>query len=172
MKINYFILFVFIICFLLNSCKKPSPQLPSNKGITTDNSSVNLQNINKVLAAKEDSALEVFVSKKHKTFKKNEIGFWYKIDKSGNGTEIKDSETCRFKYKLELLNGKVIQEDEKQITIRKRQVIIGLEEAIKILKRGDKATLIIPWYLAYGMTGNEPLVPPYTSLIYEINILN
>jgi FKBP-type peptidyl-prolyl cis-trans isomerase len=71
-----------------------------------------------------------------------------------------------------LLNGKVLQVDEKNIIIGKRQVVTGLEEGLKLMHKGESATFIIPWYLGYGMKGNEPLVPPYTTLIYQIKLLD
>jgi len=46
----------------------------------------------------------------------------------------------------------------------------GLEESMKLLREGDSATIIIPWYLGYGMKGKEPKIPPYTSIIYQIKI--
>jgi len=69
-----------------------------------------------------------------------------------------------------LINGKVIQEDEKQVIIGKKQVVTGLEEGLKLMHKGESATFIIPSYLGFGMKGNMPLVPPYTSLVYQIKL--
>ncbi|MDP4238778.1 MAG: FKBP-type peptidyl-prolyl cis-trans isomerase [Bacteroidota bacterium] len=161
-----------MLCFLLVSCNKQSPQLPSNKGIEIDENKVSLLAINQNLAKKEDRLLGRFALKKDKAFKRSAIGFWYKIDQLGNGSKIKDSVNCKFSCKLISLTGNILQSDEKRIVVGKKQVVSGLEEGLKLMNKGDSATFIIPWYLAYGMKGNEPLVPPYTSIIYAVKVFN
>ena len=172
MKINFlsFILSV-IFCVGFISCKKQSPQLPSNKGIEKDKNVTSLLAINRDLTIKEDNRLRIFTESKG-FYKKNELGFWYKIYKTGKGPVITDSATCNFDFKLKKLDGNVLQTGNKQIVIGKKQLVVGLEEGLKLMHKGDSAIFVIPWYLGYGMTGYKPLIPPYTSLIYEIKLLN
>jgi FKBP-type peptidyl-prolyl cis-trans isomerase len=160
----------FLLCFLLLSCTKQQPQLPSNKGVEIDKRAVSLLTINQNLAKKEDGILKTIALQKDKAFKKSEIGFWYKIERIGKGSKINDSTVCKFSCRLMSLKGKLLQQDEKQIVIGKKQIVAGLEEGLKLMNKGDSATIIIPWYLAYGMKGEEPLIPPYTSLIYIVKI--
>lgn len=143
--------------------------MPSNKGNKETESATNLLLINQKLAAKEDSILQLY-AQKDTAYKKNDLGFWYKINQKANGAKIKDKDKCRFTYQMLLLNGKVIEKADKQIVIGQKQIVVGLEEGIKQMHKGESATLIIPWYLGYGMNGNKPLVPPYTSVIYQIKI--
>jgi len=85
---------------------------------------------------------------------------------------IKDSTSCKISCQVSTLNGKVLQNEIKKLVIGKKLVATGLEEGLKLCRKGDNAIFIIPWYLAYGMKGNEPLIPPYTSLIYKIKVYN
>ena len=163
------LLFVFV---MLLSCNRQKPQLPSNKGSETDTSTVSLLTINRNLAKKEDVCLKQYVFHTDKSFKRNELGFWYKIEHAGKGSGIKDSTTCKISFRISTLNGKELQNEMKQVAIGKKQVATGLEEGLKLMNKGDSATFIIPWYLAYGMKGSEPLIPPYTSLIYKIKVYN
>lgn len=167
----YFIL-IFILSIGLFSCKKTSPQLPSNKVVEKDVSSIALLDINKNLALKEDSLLEILAIKTDKAFKKNEIGFWYKIDKKTSEKQLDAKDSCEISFKLKLADGDLVMEDNKVITIGEKQVVRGLEEGLKLLRKGESATFIVPWYLGYGMNGLENLVPPYTSLIFEVSIKN
>jgi len=170
MKIHiYFILGVLLTFPGLTSCKRQAPQLPSNKNIAVDTAIASLLTINKDLIHKEDSLLEIYVKSKNETFKRSELGFWYKIDESGTGVGIENKASYNFWYKLSILNGKEIENSKKTVVIGKKQLVIGLEEGLKLLHKGDSATFIIPWYLGYGMKGNEN-VPPYTSLRYEVKI--
>lgn len=50
------------------------------------------------------------------------------------------------------------------------RMIPGFKEGLKQLSVGDKATLFIPYHLAYGETGNRD-IPPKTNLIFEVEIL-
>jgi len=162
--------FALVFCILLISCNKQAPQLPSNKGEVVDSNVVALLEINKELTNKEDSILKHFVEITNKDFKKQDIGFWYLIEQPTDGSLLKDQELCKFSSKIISLDGKVLEEEVKQAVIGKKQLVTGLEEGLKLLRKGEKATFIIPWYLAYGMKGNEPLIPPYTSLVCEIEL--
>ena len=48
----------------------------------------------------------------------------------------------------------------------------GLNYAIKLLKVGDKAKIIIPSYLGFGMSGYGKSVPPYSTLFLNVKLLN
>lgn len=159
-----------IISIGLFSCKKPSPQLPANKVVENDMSEIALLDINKNLALKEDSLLEILAIKTDKAFKKSEIGFWYRIDKKTSGKQLEIHDSCEISFKLKLADGNLVLEDNKIVTIGKKQVVRGLEEGLKLLRKGESATFIVPWYLGYGMNGLENLIPPYTSLIFEVSI--
>jgi FKBP-type peptidyl-prolyl cis-trans isomerase len=153
------------------SCTQQQPQLPANKGNIIDSTASNLLAINKALAAKEDSILSQYAKRKDKTFLKTEIGLWYKINQVSKGRKLANRQSCRFTYRLMTLENQVLEEKERICTIGKKEMIAGLEEGLKIMHIGESATFIIPWYLAYGMSGNKPLIPPYTSLILAVTLI-
>ena len=52
-------------------------------------------------------------------------------------------------------------------------IIPGVIEGIKKMRKGGKATFIIPWDSGYGADGwIEQKIPPYSTLIYEVEIIN
>jgi len=165
-----FILLGLLLSIVLCSCKKTQPQLPANKIVENNEDAQTLLEINKKLALREDSLLKIVVNKKDKSFVKSELGFWYKITNKTNGSLPKNNEQCEINYALKLLSGRVVLKESKKIVIGKKDIVPGIEEGVKLLKKGERATLIIPWYLGYGMTGLDELIPPYTSLICEVEL--
>ena len=155
---------------LFVSCTKTAPQLPANKGNVVDKNISNLMEVNQKLAAKEDSILMIFATKADVKFKKSEIGFWYKVDVPTNGEPIKDKDFCNLSCTSLSLDMKVIQTEKMQIIIGKKQLVVGLEEGLKLLHKGESATFIIPWYLAYGRNGKGSHIKPYTSIVYQIKL--
>ena len=50
------------------------------------------------------------------------------------------------------------------------QMIEGFKEGLRLLRAGDKATIFIPYTLAYGEQGRQG-IPPRSNLIFELEIV-
>ena len=50
------------------------------------------------------------------------------------------------------------------------QMIIGFKEGLRKLRQGDKATLFLPFDIAYGDRGTRG-IPPKSNLIFEIEVV-
>ena len=103
-------------------------------------------------------------------------GIYFEYLSEAEGEEIKQGEEVRLKYTGYFLDGREfdsLKEDEffyyhKGVP---DQLIEGLEYAIGNMKKGMKAKIVIPSQLAFGATGSSTgTVPPYTSVIYELEI--
>ena len=163
--------YISIIFFLLVSCQKQLPQLPANKSNTVDAVGNGLLKINEELILREDSLLADFVSKSDSDFVKVKSGFWYKMNFKTNLKLLKVDDKCVVDYSVYTLDKELLSRKNEQIVIGKNQIVNGAEELLKQLHKGEKATLILPWYLAYGMKGDAENIPPYTSVIVYLHLL-
>jgi len=156
-----------LIISILPACKKPAPQLPSNKNNVIDSTNYYLTQINSNIIAQQDSVLSVFVEKNYSDFQKTKDGFWYKIISQKNGKKITKSDTLLVWYKLLNLNNQQLKEESFIAHFGKKEMTTGLEQGLLLMHKGDSAVFIIPWYLAFGAKGNEN-IKPYTSVIYKV----
>jgi FKBP-type peptidyl-prolyl cis-trans isomerase FklB len=78
------------------------------------------------------------------------------------------SDTCKVTYSGKLKDG--TQFDAGTTSFAPSQVIKGWTEAMQLMGEGDKWRLYIPYDLAYGERGSPPKIPPYSPLIFELEI--
>ncbi len=105
-----------------------------------------------------------------------ESGLEYTITYRGNGKAAEKGDMVSLHYIGKLEDGSEFDssfERGEPVSFRLSggQVIPGLEEAISLLREGDKATLVIPPELAYGENAFGP-VPSNAYLTYEIELLS
>lgn len=106
-------------------------------------------------------------------------GMFYLPLKQGVGELAERGSQLRINYKGYFLNGKLFESTYERglplefIFGEQGQVIKGFETAISLMNEGSKAKFIIPSQLAYGDSGSSTgIIPPYTTVVYEIELLN
>lgn len=96
---------------------------------------------------------------------------------TGTGPEVEEGSRVSISYRGYFLNHRTFDSipfsDPMDFTIGDSgQVINGLESAIKKMREGDIAKIIIPSHSAFGEKGSSTgIVPPYTTLVYEVMMM-
>jgi FKBP-type peptidyl-prolyl cis-trans isomerase len=104
-----------------------------------------------------------------------ESGLQYEVIEEGSGPKPEASDTVLVHYEGALTNGMVfdssyLQENPEEIPLY--MVIPGWSEGIQLMNVGSKFRLFIPSSLAYGEYGAGSIIPPYSTLIFTIDLLD
>lgn len=117
------------------------------------------------------------IRKKYPNAQQTASGLVYVIEKEGNGTKANKGDNVSTHYTGTFLNGTKFDSsrDRNQpldFTHNVGQMIAGYDEAVSLLSKGGKGIFIIPYFKAYGAAGRPGAIPPYSDLVFDIELLN
>jgi len=124
----------------------------------------------------EDELIKEYIQAKSIKVKPTENGLYFIKTFSGKGNMIITDSKVTVHYTGTLLDGTVFDSSVErgtpiEITVGQGNVIPGWEEALLLMRGGDKATVLIPSKLAYGSRGVGYVIQPYTPLVFEMEIV-
>ncbi|MCD8296979.1 MAG: FKBP-type peptidyl-prolyl cis-trans isomerase [Prevotella sp.] len=110
-----------------------------------------------------------------KGIKVTSSGLQYRVIKKGKGDKAKANDKVTVKYVGRTIDGKVFDDSDRYspegIEVNIDQTIKGWSEGLQLMNKGAIYELYIPYNLAYGESGDVNNIPPYATLIYEIELL-
>ena len=104
-----------------------------------------------------------------------ESGLQYEIIKPGDGVKPTINDQVTTHYHGTLIDGTVFDssvERGQPATFPVSGVIKGWTEALQLMSVGSKWRLFVPYNLAYGERGAGPQIGPYTTLIFEVELIS
>ena len=102
-------------------------------------------------------------------------GLQYRVIRSGDGRSPKPTDQVTTHYHGKLIDGKVFDSSVNRgtpATFPVNGVIQGWQEALPMMKEGDKWELFVPYDLAYGENGAGGAIPPFATLIFEVELIS
>ncbi len=104
-----------------------------------------------------------------------ESGLQYEVIATGEGEKPTADSTVRVHYHGTFANGEVFDSsvDRGQpAEFPVGGVIAGWTEALQLMTEGSKWKLTIPYNLAYGEQGSQGAIPPYATLVFDVELLS
>lgn len=128
---------------------------------------------NKKLIAGEESKIDSLIKKDTASkYIATAKGYWYKYEiKSTSKDSItpKKGDVAYFDYEVKDLDGNVIYTElelrPQTYLVDKQNIMMGMRDGIKLMKKGEKVTFLFPSHMGYGYHGdnrrighNQPLI--------------
>lgn len=101
-------------------------------------------------------------------------GLQYEVLTEGTGRSPKATDKVRCHYEGRLINGDVFDSSYQRnqpADFGLNQVIAGWTEGVQLMKEGAKYRFYIPYLLGYGEQGAGSSIPPYSTLIFDVELI-
>ena len=125
-------------------------------------------------AAREAGVRFLEENKKNAEVKETASGLQYVVEKEGEGAQPTAEDEVTVHYTGKLLDGTVFDSSVNRgepATFPLNRVIPGWTEGVQLMKEGAKYTFFIPSDLAYGAQGVPQVIPPHSTLIFDVELI-
>jgi FKBP-type peptidyl-prolyl cis-trans isomerase FkpA len=129
----------------------------------------------KELSEKEKGTLDKYLADNKITAKPTASGLIYIETKKGSGASPAATDMVTVHYTGKLLDGTVFDSSVQRgepATFGLNQVIPGWTEGLQLMKKGGKATMILPSAIGYGANGAGERIPPFSPLAFEVELID
>lgn len=170
MKLTSFALAVFLAHACSNE-QPPESNVPTQKEVNRS-----MESINRQMAMEESAQIDGYIDRRGWAMTQTGTGLRYMIYESGSGPQAANGMMAKVNYEVSLLDGKVIyssnDQGAKSFMIGQDHVESGLHEGILFMRVGDKARFVLPSHLAHGLSGDNDKIPPRSSVVFDIELLD
>jgi len=138
------------------------------------------------LKAENEKAMQALKADSEKAFfdylKANNItdytasGLFFNKSVTTEGAQPQEGQIARIKFAASYLDGTPLGDSEQlgdhyDVVIGEGKVLKGLEEAVTMMRVGEKARFVLPYTLAYG-TNAFGSIPAYSNLVFDVELLD
>ena len=125
-------------------------------------------------AAKAEGEKFLAENAKRPSVKVTDSGLQYEVLEATLGQKPKATDRVKVHYEGTLPDGTVFDSSYRRgepITFSLNQVIAGWTEGLQLMSIGSKYKLFIPYHLGYGEHGAGASIPPYSALVFTVELL-
>src|SRR5690554_5281056 len=175
-KLSIFL--VFLIGMLLTSC---ADREEARRPISRSSGSFLKKSveINKVVVAEEEEIFDsIMKANPNKEYFLSQKGCWYTyLEKSETEDYLPQAgDFVYFDSEITSVYGDTIYRKgelkTRKYMVDKEDILIGLRDGIKRLKKGEKAQFLFPSHVAYGYMGDKKRIGMNVPIIYTVTIID
>ena len=125
-------------------------------------------------AAKEAGEKYLDENAKKEGVKTTSSGLQYQVLKEGDGRKPKATDSVKCHYEGFLIDGTLFDSSVQRgepATFGLQQVIAGWTEGLQLMQEGAKYRFFIPYMLGYGESGAGQSIPPFSALIFDVELI-
>ena len=148
----------------------PVVELRQEKGDTLKE---NMITANRYLVVGEDTKIDAYAERHGWKMERLEGGTRMMVTTPGHGELIAREDTVNIRYTMEALSGrKIYGERTSSVVAGHGDPMRGIDQAIRHMRRGAKARLILPSEQAYGVVGDGGAIGHREILVVEMEVIS
>lgn len=166
--------------FFLISIGFPAEELP--KYITNEDViyfDINLKKIKSLndFQVEEEQTINAYIQENNITIEPTNEGLYFISEQEGSGELATEGKVVSVHYTGKFLDGTIFDSsvergEPMKFTLGQDPLIPGFTQAVQMMNKGAKATIIIPSNLGYGQSNPNLPIPPFTPLLFELEIID
>jgi FKBP-type peptidyl-prolyl cis-trans isomerase FkpA len=95
---------------------------------------------------------------------------------TGSDPRVEPGSRVKVHYRCWLTDGRLVEDTRKagaemELVVDQGDAVAGFDEGLLGMGTAGRRRLIVPSDLAYGATGSPPRIPPYATLIYDVEVV-
>jgi FKBP-type peptidyl-prolyl cis-trans isomerase FklB len=127
------------------------------------------------MGAKEDGEKFLAENAKHDEVQVTDSGLQYMVVREGEGPRPKLGDVVEVHYHGTFINNKTFDSSYNRgeaIQFPLDRVIAGWTEGLQLMPVGSVYKFYIPYHLAYGEKGVPGVIPSYSTLVFEVELIS
>jgi len=170
------IIFIVLICNLVLLAPGCSSQTNQKGRDDSRHNKEDLIQTNKRIMRDQSDEIESYLKRRGYSMNLTSTGLRYMIyDSTNTGRKPQTDDIVDVEYKVSLLDGSEVYNSDStgvlSFTIDKSEIASGFQEGLKYMHEGNKALMIIPAHLAYGLSGDGNKISYYEALVVDTRLL-
>lgn len=166
---------VFMALLLLVACSQPERTVEDNRQtIRQSKEKELLMEHNRLRIAAEMNTINAFIQRIGWRMDTTSTGLKYMQLDSTSGRQARLMDRVALSYTMTLLDGTPCYSSDStgrlDFILGQSVEPAGLQQGILQLREGESAILVVPSYLAFGLTGDGDRVPGSSSIIYKVRL--
>jgi gliding motility-associated peptidyl-prolyl isomerase len=132
---------------------------------------------NKKLIAGEEGKIDSIIKSNPKIkYLASKKGYWYhyQIKNENDTLRPKKGDVAQFDYEIMDLKGNVVYSEvelrPQTYVVDKQNILMGLRDGIKLMRKNEKVTFLFPSHMAYGYRGDNKLIKSNQPIICTVTL--